>query len=409
MTTLARRVQPLARWSVVAAIGLMGAALLATAWSTRATVAAASSTVQAGQVVAIEQQVRAELAELATERPPSAAELAEILAELTPAGLRYLAVRDDGGLLAEAGIPLGPAVGPPSGLRDAAPRAVGDRLRVETRLGGRRGHGARRGSVVVEFEPLQAEALGAAATRALGIGALAALTLLAIAVVLVRRAIAAGALEAERERERRLASLGEMSAVLAHEIRNPLASLKGNAQLLAQMLPAGDKPRAKAERVVGEAIRLEALTNDLLAFVRTGELTRAAIDPGALVAATAAERAEPITVDVTAAPATWSLDGERLRQVVRNLLDNAIAAGGPVAATVTVEGGRLVIEIRDHGPGVPAEDRAHVFEPFFTRKPAGTGLGLAVARRIAVGHGGTIAVDDAPGGGARFRLELPPA
>src|SRR5439155_21048299 len=125
-----------------------------------------------------------------------------------------------------------------------------------------------------------------------------------------------------RGRERRLASLGEMSAVLAHEIRNPLASLKGNAQLLAAMLPADDKPRAKADRVVDEALRLEQLTSDLLAFVRTGELQRAAVDPAQLVREAAAGLA--VEVDGTGAPRAWSLDAARMRQVVVNLLDNAV-------------------------------------------------------------------------------------
>ena len=73
------------------------------------------------------------------------------------------------------------------------------------------------------------------------------------------------------------------------------------------------------------------------------------------------------------------------------------------------EGGRLVIEVADHGPGVPAEDRDKIFEPFFTGKTQGTGLGLAIARRVVELHGGTIAVDDAPGGGALFRVEIPEA
>src|SRR4029077_12240509 len=112
-----------------------------------------------------------------------------------------------------------------------------------------------------------------------------------------------------RERERRLASLGEMSAVLAHEIKNPLASLKGNAQLLVQMLPDEDalaKSRTKAKRVVEEAVRLEQLTNDLLQFVRPGAIRRTDVDPAALVreAAESVPGGE-VVVDTTGAPATW--------------------------------------------------------------------------------------------------------
>jgi two-component system sensor histidine kinase HydH len=213
-----------------------------------------------------------------------------------------------------------------------------------------------------------------------------------------------------------------MSAVLAHEIKNPLASLKGNAQLLAGMLPEGpetEKARGKAKRVVDEAVRLEKLTQDLLQFVRTGELAHTAVSPSAIVkdaaasivVATGAEAAASaeLKIDDTAAPATWSLDAGRMREVVVNLLDNATAAGPPVSARIAVERGRLVIEIRDGGPGVPPADREKVFEPFFTGKTRGTGLGLAIARRIVELHRGTIRVDDAPGGGALFRIEIPEA
>jgi two-component system sensor histidine kinase HydH len=215
-----------------------------------------------------------------------------------------------------------------------------------------------------------------------------------------------------------------MSAVLAHEIKNPLASLKGNAQLLARMLPGGEKPRAKADRVVDEAVRLEQLTNDLLQFVRTGTINRTPVDPTALAreaAATVRRKHNPsaedsqvvglgtaeIHIDATGAPPTWSLDGARIREVVINLLDNAIAAGPPVTVIVRRERGRLILEVADHGPGVAEDDRDRIFEPFFTGKTQGTGLGLAVVRRVVELHHGTIAVYPNPGGGALFRAEIP--
>jgi two-component system sensor histidine kinase HydH len=215
--------------------------------------------------------------------------------------------------------------------------------------------------------------------------------------------------ERARERERRLASLGEMSAVLAHEIRNPLASLKGNAQLLAASLPAGEKPRAKAERVVDEAVRLERLTQDLLSFVRTGELARTDADVAALASTAAGAVTGEVSLVTDGAPATWSLDSARVHQVLVNLLENAIAAGPPATLRVAKEHDALVMEIRDKGPGVPAADREKVFEPFFTNKTRGTGLGLAIARRVVELHGGTITVTDADGGGACFRIEIPKA
>jgi two-component system sensor histidine kinase HydH len=213
--------------------------------------------------------------------------------------------------------------------------------------------------------------------------------------------------------------------VLAHEIKNPLASLKGNAQLLARMLPGDAKPRAKADRVVDEAMRLEQLTNDLLQFVRTGAINRAPVDPAQLArdaAATVRRKLNPtaddsqvigagpaITVDASGAPRQWSLDAGRIREVLINLLDNALAAGPPVSVVLRRERGHLVIEVADRGPGVADDVRDKIFEPFVTGKTQGTGLGLAIVRRVVELHHGTIAVYSNPGGGAVFRAEIPEA
>jgi two-component system sensor histidine kinase HydH len=408
---LPRRVQPLAGWSIVVVFALIGAALLATVWSTRASILDASDAVRCGQADAIEQAVRADLADL--DGVPTARDLAAILDELHDDGLRYLAMvegRRRLEIIAAAGSPVGAG-----GANLFAPsRAVGckidevsGRLRMELRSLRRLKAGGRTPRFLIEVEPVQATHLRKAASLTLAVGALAAAALLGVAFVLIRREARRRADAAARERERRLASLGEMSAVLAHEIKNPLASLKGNAQLLARMLPGGDKPRAKADRVVDEAIRLEQLTNDLLQFVRTGTIQRAAVDPAALVRDAAASFTGEIAIDTSQAPPAWSLDAGRFRQVVINLLDNAAAAGPPVTASVRRDRDRLVIEIADHGPGIPDEDRDRIFEPFFTGKTQGTGLGLAIVRRVVELHHGTIAVYPNPGGGTIFRAELP--
>jgi two-component system sensor histidine kinase HydH len=432
---LPRRVQPLAGWSIVVVFALIGAALLATVWSTRASILDASDAVRCGQADAVEQAVRAELSDL--DGVPTSADLGTILHELHDDGLRYLAMIEQserrggpdgfaGGrgppplrgsegrgrldVTAAAGVPLG------SGGANlfARSRAVGckadeaaGRLRMELRTLRRLKAGGRTLRFVIEVEPVQANSLRDAASLTLAVGGLAAAALLGVAFVLIRREARRRADAATRERERRLASLGEMSAVLAHEIKNPLASLKGNAQLLARMLPDGDKPRAKADRVVDEAIRLERLTNDLLQFVRTGTIQRAPVDPAALVRDAASSVAGEVTVDAAGAPATWSLDAGRIRQVVLNLLDNAVAAGPPVSVAVRSSRGHLILEVADHGPGVAEGDRERIFEPFFTGKTQGTGLGLAICRRVVELHGGSIAVSPNPGGGAVFRAEIP--
>ncbi len=439
---LPRRVQPLAGWSIVVVFALIGAALLATVWTTRASILDASDAVRCGQANAVVQAVRADLANL--DGVPTASDLAAILDERRDDGLRYLAMiegrdrgdrgdrrrerdlddRSDGRnrvagrdrarepvvVLAEAGTAVGAGganVLAPNRRGSCKIDQAGDRLRMEQRSLRKLKDGGRSPRFLIEVEPVQANELRDASTLTLGVGGLAAIALLGVAFVLIRREARRQADATARERERRLASLGEMSAVLAHEIKNPLASLKGNAQLLARMLPPGEKPRAKADRVVDEAMRLEQLTNDLLQFVRTGTIQRTPVDPAALVREAATSIAGDITIEADGAPAQWSLDAGRIRQVVVNLLDNAVAAGPPVTVRVRRDRGALIIEVTDHGPGVAEDDRDKIFEPFFTGKTQGTGLGLAVVRRVVELHRGTIAVLPTPGGGATFRAEIP--
>jgi two-component system sensor histidine kinase HydH len=414
-------------WALIAAALLMGAALIATVWTTHRGVSDASETLERGQADVIQDAIRVHLA--TRDRLPTAMDLREILEELEPDGLTYVAMYDrKGSLTASAGHPVGNPTAIESSLTESrvrGPIAVGDRRRMVLRRPlGRRGRrladeagfvGANRdgrpGSFVLEFEPRVAADLRSAAGQTLAVGALAAGGLLLIALALFRWILHREWLERRLEQERRLASLGQMSATLAHEIRNPLASLKGNAQLLARALPEGERTRSKADRVVEEAIRLEALTNGLLEFARTGAIHREQTDPVALLREAAASVGDGrVNIDATGAPATWSLDRERLRQVLTNLLDNAAqAAESPVEARVSGERGQLVFVVRDRGAGIADEDLAHLFEPFFSRRVRGTGLGLAVSRRLVELHGGTIAARNAPGGGAEFTVILPRA
>jgi two-component system sensor histidine kinase HydH len=403
--------RPLAGWTVVAAFALIAVTMLATAWSTRSTTIAATEAVRMGETLAAEQAIRADLTELGG--PPTTADLRQILADRAVEGVRYLAVldrRDD--IIAAAGTPVLATggkereLGTPRRLVRRASEGNG-RIRLEWRATFRRwetGSGA--ATIVVEVESVEAEQLRSAADRNVGIGTVAALVLLGVALFVVRGELQRAAAARARERERRLASLGEMSAVLAHEIKNPLASLKGNAQLLVAMLPDGDKRHSKAERVVDEAVRLEHLTQDLLAFVRTGELQRTQADPVAIVRDAVGDRSE-VVIDVRGAPAVWSLDAPRFREVIVNLVDNAVAAGPPVTVAVGIVGGALAIDVADRGPGIPEADRDRIFEPFHTSKTQGTGLGLAVARRVVEAHGGTIVVGSAATGGALFRVTVP--
>jgi two-component system sensor histidine kinase HydH len=403
--TRTRASRPLAGWSVVATFLLIGIALIATVWSTRASVVDASDAVRRGQALAIEQAIRADLADL--EGPPGDADFETMLRTHANEGLRYVAMVEDKRVVASAGTAVAPA-DLPEPTRNERYQEVDGRLRLRVRRYRRLRDGGRNWRVIVELEPVQAAELQDASTATLGIGAIAAASLLGVAIVLVLREARRNAEERARERERRLATLGEMSAVLAHEIKNPLASLKGNAQLLVAMV-SDDKPkvRAKAERVVDEAVRLESLTNDLLRFVRTGEITREPIDPAALVREAAESIKGEVVIDTTGAPKTWPLDAARIREVIVNLVDNAVAAGPPISVTVKAVNKKLVIEIGDRGPGVPEESRDKIFEAFYTGKTQGTGLGLAVVRRVIEQHNGTITVETNPGGGALFRAEIP--
>ncbi len=343
--------------------------------------------------------------------------LASFLAEHRDEGLRCVAVFDHrarptavvGRCVARGPEALGRALVTASA---DDPVDLGARMRV-TR-GGPEHPGGRVTShhpLLAEFEPVRTRELERGALTSLGIGGAASLALVVVAVGLWRFSLREDRMKQAMERDRRLASLGEMAAVLAHEIRNPLASMKGHAQLLAERLGPESAARQKADRVVAEAVRLEELTADLLGFVRSKQIERLPVDPREVLGAAAAEvGAERVEIESAGAPARWSLDPRLIQQVLTNLLRNALQAspdGRPAAARAAAEAGALVFEVRDRGPGLAEADRERIFEPFYTTRLRGTGLGLAVARRIVALHGGTLTAENHPEGGAVFRVTIP--
>ncbi len=399
-------------------------ALLLSSWSSWRGVRAAQEALVTAQAEATVRSVHEALR--AAPGPLETADLASLLASQAESGLRYVALlREDGSVAASAGESVGPPERgrPPGGglslerLRDRVraisarpgrprpPRRPGGPPPLDDRPDGPPGPPG----IAVEFVPQLASNLESRARLALALGALSAAMLLAGAVVTTRLLRASDRARSELADQRRLADLGGMSAVIAHELRNPLASLKGAAQLLAEKLPEGEASR-KAARIVAEAQRLEALVTSLLDFVRIGTVERRDVDPASLLRE-AAEEAGPGRVDVTPAnaPATWPLDALRVRQALSNLIANAVQASpadARVEASVYERRGALVFRIVDSGAGLPDVPRERLFEPFFTTRASGTGLGLAVTRRIARLHGGDVRAYEREGAGAVFELVL---
>lgn len=268
-------------------------------------------------------------------------------------------------------------------------------------------------AMFVEFVPRMAQELRGSAVRTLLSGGVATLALLIAAVIFWKLSLREERAYATNEQKRQLASLGEMAAVLAHELRNPLAALKGHAQLLVEQLPAGSRPQDKANRVVSEAQRLEALSEDLLSFVRTTVIEPRDINPAEFLSDCVAAVGDPrIEVVAEHPPPRFRLDPERMRQALCNLLRNAVEASprdGRVVATVRGEGRELVITVRDFGKGIQVADLERIFEPFYTTRARGTGLGLPIARRLVALHRGSLTADNAPDGGAIFSIRLPAA
>ncbi|MFN3197515.1 MAG: sensor histidine kinase [Bradymonadia bacterium] len=303
--------------------------------------------------------------------------------------------------------------GPPLGARmpDGPPRGP-TFMDTPPPPGGARVRNAPAKSIMIEFEPTTAMSLQVQGEQTLMVGAFVALLLLGASVGVWRLSVKAELAQQAQERDRRLAMLGEMSAILAHEIRNPLASLKGHAQLLSEGLGEAPRKKRKADFVIKEAIRLEKLCEDLLSLVRSGQIERVETDPKVVVEVSAESvSAERFTLHLDEAPSHWPLDPGRMQQVLINLMRNAMQAApeeAPTEVTAKLEGGQLIFVVRDHGPGIPADVVDKIFEPFHTNKvKGGTGLGLAVARRVVEQHGGTIVTHNHPEGGAVFTITIP--
>jgi PAS domain S-box-containing protein len=212
-----------------------------------------------------------------------------------------------------------------------------------------------------------------------------------------------------------LARVGQMAAVVAHEVRNPLAGIKGAMQILMSRRPIGDGELPVMRDIVARIDALSELINDLMVFARPRPPRLAPVDLHAVVAdAITMVRRDPAgqDVEITVGGGTLPLtaDAELLRAMVLNLLLNAVqamAGRGRIAVTIGRNAHSALLEIRDTGPGVPADVREQIFEPFFTTKARGGGLGLPIARRTAELHGGSLSLACPDDGGTVVTVQLP--
>jgi len=221
--------------------------------------------------------------------------------------------------------------------------------------------------------------------------------------------------ERSRSRDQRLAALGRMTGGIAHEIRNPIAAMRLKAEN-ALAGPPERQPQA-LQLILDQVGRLDGLVQSLLAVVQPLNLQLQPVglaDFGhqrlAAAQTQADQRGVKLALQVPEALCA-QLDANHLARAIDNLLDNAVRhapAGSTVQLTIAqAAGGLLTLAVRDHGPGVPAELQGQLFEPFATGRPDGTGLGLALAREVALAHGGELRHEAPADGGARFTMELP--
>lgn len=399
------------RWGWLLTTLALGIALALASWANYRSVQNAVSTLDIGQVRVFEGDVMGALR--GTGLGPPLPDLDSLVAAHADTGLRFVGVYSpEEGLTTLGGTSLAEPIEPPRRSEGRDLVRVGDRIRAFLLSPPTRGRTRTeaRSVLVVEFEPLVAGQLVDRAFRSLVLGLLAAGLLMLTALLFWRASLRREAEERVMEEQRRLSTVGEMSAILAHEIRNPLASLKGHAQLLAERTPLASPERGKVDRIVAEAHRLETLTTDLLDFVRTGPLDLQPVRIEDLLRKIVSEAGgAEVTLQASGAPESWLMDERRMDQVLHNLVRNAVEAspeGAPIEVRVAREGHALTVSFLDQGEGIPEESLDRIFEPFFTTRTRGTGLGLAVARRIVELHGGKLTARNRSEGGAEFRLTL---
>jgi signal transduction histidine kinase len=231
-------------------------------------------------------------------------------------------------------------------------------------------------------------------------------------------------LEHEAQRAQHFALLGRLAAGVSHEIRNPLGAVFLHVDLLAEELqqPSPDSPAVVAEaltEIKTQLVRLEDLMQDYLSLVRVGAIQLQPQDLGDVVQAWATEfhalaarQGVPLQLEGLADLGAVAVHAATLRRALLNLVQNALEAM-PQGGTLTLAGRRMPthvqLQVRDTGSGIPAEQFTNIFEPLYTTKPGGTGLGLYIVQEIVAAHGGQVTVESRKGAGTTFTLTLPRA
>jgi len=211
----------------------------------------------------------------------------------------------------------------------------------------------------------------------------------------------------------RLAALGEVSAGIAHEFRNPMAVIAGHVRLLLKNLDQGDSRREIVHGILSEIEEMNRIMEEFLKFSRAEPIDKVDIDITKTIKAVISEMGdEGERIEFPFNDAIMAKGDEiLLRQVIKNLIRNALDAGDRV--WIDIENGLslnkegVFISVRDNGKGIPEEDLKKVFMPFYTTKERGMGIGLALVQKIIIGHGGNVGVESKDGKGSTFRLFLP--
>jgi two-component system sensor kinase FixL len=222
-------------------------------------------------------------------------------------------------------------------------------------------------------------------------------------------------MEEQLREQAALVRLGEMAAVIAHEVKNPLAGIRGAVQVIGGRLPKESREAAVVGEVLSRIDTLNGLIQDLLLFARPPQPKPAPVDVSPLVLTTAVLlNSDPalsrVRIDVEGSSPPLAADAELLKIVFLNLLVNsahAMRGEGRIQVTIGVANGYCRVAVADAGPGIPPEIREKIFTPFFTTKARGTGLGLPTAKRLVEAHQGTIQIDCPPGGGTTVTIQLP--